>query len=591
MFLSICFILSGTFAAVRDWYPDAFPEPGSISMVWSYSTRMHELHSFETPIAIYVPLKTHSLEWTCIAIHSENFLEPIDYAAPIYRAPEPEEFHNTYARRLCYLYAQVYWLPEVYSETVYNEHMMHMKTYGFNNTMISDEDFQEIYKCVDGGEEGCIDTLAEKHYPMNSNPLDLFAFTGALAGAWLKKSMNNDGWNHNGRWTKTGELCTHSVNCRPYEDYTGYVPVNGPHTLLNKTRWMPLVESDGTGFFYTQEHVTPQLSVVHGLVGTEEQMTRKLDNPKYDLLAEMELTYERVASVTDEEIAMVSMMDSKLNLISETWNAINRLHRFGFESSTLWSVGFTMAEHDATVNAWREKVRHDLIRPTSVSHYLVPKKNVTWFDGTNISSSQWQPLIRVMPHAEYPSGSSAICRATADYIQLYIKNILDWENLATTWVMKAGGAPSNFPAMKGYPKMDHEVTFETLDELADMCSRSRLLGGMHFSASIQAGEDLVEGIGEKAWQTVLKLLNGDGMPAIEVDESRRSMTMAPTAEKTMELEEGSSCISSDDSWMLKLAVAFNIALFILVIGLLLFVCKIQTAVNKVKAVVTANDIL
>merc|ERR1719193_107580 len=97
--------------------------------------------------------------------------------------------------------------------------------------------------------------------------------------------------------------------------------------------------------------------------------------------------------------------------------------------------------------------------------------------------------------------------------------------------MKAGGAPSKFPVIKGYPKMDHEVTFETLDDLADMCSRSRLLGGMHFSASTQAGEDLAEGIGERAWETVFSLLNGDDVPGIEVDESRKGMTMAPTAAK------------------------------------------------------------
>jgi len=584
--MSICLLLSVTFAAVSDWYPDAFPEPKFLSSVWSYSTRSAELHSFETPIAIYVPLKTHSLEWTCIAIHSENFLEPIGYAAPMYRAPEPEEFYNTYARIMCYLYAQVFFLPEVYSETVYNEHMMHMMHYGFSDTMVSDEDFQEIYDCIDGGEEGCIDTLADKHYPMTGGPLDLFAFTGALAGAWITRSMNNDGWNHNGRWTKTGELCTHSVNCRPFEDYTGYVPVNGPHTLVDETRWMPLVESDGTGFFYTQEHVTPQLSVVDGLVGTEEQMSRTVDDPNYDLLAEMELTYERVASVTDEQIAMVSMMDSKLTLISQTWMGINGIHPLGFEESSLWAVGFIMAEHDATLNAWREKVRHDLIRPTSVSHNLVPEKNVTWFDGTNISTSQWQPLIRVMPHAEYPSGSSAICRATADFLQLWVENIYGWENLETTWVMKAGDAPSIFPAMEGYPKMDHEVTFKTLDELADMCSLSRLLGGMHFSASTQAGEDLVEGIGERSWETVLSLLNGDDVPAIEVDESRMGITMV---HETM--EEGSSCMSSEDSWMLKIAMVFIIVLFILVICLLLLVCKILSALKQVKTNVRINDVV
>jgi len=586
MVMIFFFLLCGTFAVVSDWYPNAFPEPKYVSSVWSLSTRSAEVRSVETPIAIYIPMKTHALEWMCTAIHSENFLEPIEFAAPIYRAPEPEEFHNTYARIMCFLNAQAFFLPEVYSETVYNEHIMHMMTYGLYDTMVSEEVFQEIYDCVDGGEEGCIDTLADQHYPMTGEPLDLFAFTGAYAASWIIRSMNNDGWNHNGRWTKTGDSCTHTVNCRPFEDYTGYVPVNGPHTLINETRWMPLVESSGTGFFYTQEHVTPQLHVVDGLVGTEDQMSRTADPPNYDYMAEMELTYERVANVTDEEIALVAMMDDKLDLIMHLWMGINDHHPLGFEESALFILGFTLAEHDATLLAWSEKVRHDLIRPTSVSHYLVPEKNVTWFDGTTISSSQWQPLIRVMPHAEYPSGSSAICRATADYAQLYVTNILGWENLVTTWAMEAGGAPSKFPVIKGYPKMDHEVTFESLDDLANMCSLSRLLGGMHFSASTQAGEDLVEGIGERAWETVLSLLNDDDVPAIEVDESRINITMAPTTAET--IEEGSLCTTSDDSWMLKVAVACGGVLLILVICLLLVVCNKFSADKKAKvAVVTA----
>jgi len=582
--MNICFLLSGTSAVVSDWYPDAFPEPKSLGDVWSYSTRSVELHSTETPIAIYIPMKTMALQWMCTAIHSQNFLDPIDFGAPIYRAPEPEEFHNTYARIMCYLYAQQFFLPETYSETVYHEHMMHMMTYGLSDTMVADEVYMEIYDCVDGGEEGCIDTIADQHYPMTGEPLSLLKFTGMFAAAWIVRSMNNDKWNHNGRWTKTGEACTHSVNCRPFEDYTGYVPANGPHTLMNETRWMPLVESDGTGFFYTQEHVTPQLSVIDGLVGTADQMSRTVENPNYDYLAEMELTYERVASVTDEEIALVALMDSKLLLINAMIMGIDDHHPLGFEELALFALGFQLAEHDATLNAWREKVRHDLIRPTTVSHYLVPEKNVMWFDGTNISSSQWQPLIRVMPHAEFPSGSSAICRVTADFAQLYVENILGWDNLATTWAMKAGDAPSKFQTLEGYPKMDHEVTFETLDDLADMCSRSRLLGGMHFSASTQAGEDLVEGIGERAWEAVFSLLNGDDVPAIEVDESRMNMPIIET------IEDSSSCISSDYSWMLKLAVAFNIVLLIVIIGLLVIVRKIFLGVKEVKvAVVTTTN--
>ncbi len=36
-----------------------------------------------------------------------------------------------------------------------------------------------------------------------------------------------------------------------------------------------------------------------------------------------------------------------------------------FEAGSAFLVGYTSAEHDATVVAWKEKVRHDLVRPTT----------------------------------------------------------------------------------------------------------------------------------------------------------------------------------------------------------------------------------
>ena len=59
-----------------------------------------------------------------------------------------------------------------------------------------------------------------------------------------------DGYNQLG----TDDGCM--VSCSPYSDVTGYAPPADSSTCEIE-RWLPLVEDNGHGFFYRQEHVTP----------------------------------------------------------------------------------------------------------------------------------------------------------------------------------------------------------------------------------------------------------------------------------------------------------------------------------------------
>merc|ERR1719461_865517 len=101
---------------------------------------------------------------------------------------------------------------------------------------------------------------------------------------------------------------------------------------------------------------------------------------------------------------------------------------------------YTTIEHDAVVAAWKEKVRHNLVRPTSYSRWAMPEKEVQWYDGSMISTKDWTPLIRTMPHAEYPSGSMAICQSVADFTKLWVQNVVGLDDLKTKWMVKKGAA-------------------------------------------------------------------------------------------------------------------------------------------------------
>ena len=80
----------------------------------------------------------------------------------------------------------------------------------------------------------------------------------------------------------------------------------------------------------------------------------------------------------------------------------------------------------ADINRWKEKVRHDLVRPTTVIQGTRPERMVRTWGGPHRSSQTMikrkdvEPYKRVMPHSEYPSGSSCLCQGIADYANAFL---------------------------------------------------------------------------------------------------------------------------------------------------------------------------
>ena len=78
---------------------------------------------------------------------------------------------------------------------------------------------------------------------------------------------------------------------------------------------------------------------------------------------------------------------------------------------------------DALLLVWKEKVRHNAARPTTIVHELLGDKLVDTYAGPLmqaqfIPATEWQPFIRTMPHAEYPSASACICTAFKETMSL-----------------------------------------------------------------------------------------------------------------------------------------------------------------------------
>lgn len=77
------------------------------------------------------------------------------------------------------------------------------------------------------------------------------------------------------------------------------------------------------------------------------------------------------------------------------------------------------------------------------------------------------------------------------------------------WEAAAGSA------FGGLPTEDVSGTIETTKEAIEICSQSRLWGGMHFTAAVPAGEALVEGFGQATWDYTQMLMGGDNPSGVE----------------------------------------------------------------------------
>ena len=279
-------------------------------------------------------------------------------------------------------------------------------------------------------------------------------------------------------------------------DTYGYVPQNDPWTIRKKDKWQPLIESDDLGFFYAQEHVTPHIGFYAkpAVVTREEINSRQLDDPMYDYKEEVELAINRVEALASDGFQrdMVSFMDNKINIAGGMIMRLRGKYNLSLEAQVFYHYGYTSTELDVVILAWKEKVRHDAIRPTSLVQAL-GEESVTSFAGVHLARD-WVPFIRVMPHAEYPSGSGCICLGIAQFIDEFLLNEYGDSSIDTTWDFEETGT----------------YTFNNMMDLATTCGDSRLWGGMHFTDSVPDSYELCDGIGTLAYGSLMKGLLGEG---------------------------------------------------------------------------------
>lgn len=183
-------------------------------------------------------------------------------------------------------------------------------------------------------------------------------------------------------------------------------------------------------------------------------------------------------------------------------------------------TGYSAAQYDAMVAAWKEKRRWDRVRPTTLIKARGNDEITTYagpYQGLQaIKTKDFEAYQRVMPHSEYPSGSGCICMSGSEYALKWLQDReqrndnnfrLNLNFLAGSSVNEPGATPAE----------DISYSVNGLYAIYRLCGETRLWGGMHYTASVDGAYELCEGIGDTGYEYAINLESGTGTLSFGAD--------------------------------------------------------------------------
>lgn len=331
---------------------------------------------------------------------------------------------------------------------------------------------------------------------------------GNAAGRLVREAREQDGMN------QLGDAGGRVYHRQPYDDYTGYRPVNTAYTLFNPSRWQPLMGSRGNGNFTIQQFVTPQWAGTRPYSYDRPERFRVasprasqlLNFAAYEAQADEVLTIQ--AALTDEQKMVAELFDNKIASLGFAALFITQSRGFSLDEFVHYDFLTNAAAFDGGIATWKEKYRFDAVRPTSAIRFLYRNRQVSGWGGpgrgtvTDLPGAQWRSYLNTGNHPEYPSGSSCFCAAHAQASRRYLgSDDFGWSVPAPAGssVIEPGVTPA------------HDLTlgpWNTFTAFEQACNRSRVDGGVHFTAATVEAQQMCRPIGDLAFEFVDRHIKG-----------------------------------------------------------------------------------
>lgn len=338
----------------------------------------------------------------------------------------------------------------------------------------------------------------------NSSPVGI----GNKAGRAVVAARERDGMN------QLGDEGNKKYERRPYEDYTGYAPVNTPYHLGDPSRWQPIMTTPGNGTFTAQQFITPQWSVTkpysydtpNGFSTPVPSASNVNNLAAYRAQADEVLVAQ--ANLTDAQKMTAELFDNKIFSLgfSALFVAVSR--GFTLDQFVHYDFLTNVASFDGGIATWNEKFRYDTVRPVSAIRYLYGGETIAGWGGpgqgtvSDLPGNEWRSYLNLGNHPEYPSGSACFCAAHGQASRRFLgSDTFGWSVAAPAGssVLEAGVTPAS------------DITlgpWATFTEFEEVCGASRFWGGVHFLPSISASQQMCRPIGDLAFEFVDRHIRG-----------------------------------------------------------------------------------
>ncbi|WP_234380158.1 DUF6851 domain-containing protein [Streptomyces sp. CMB-StM0423] len=339
---------------------------------------------------------------------------------------------------------------------------------------------------------------------------------GNLAAKGVLKARARDGMNLFGDEGR-------KYHGQPYEDYTGFEPVNTAYKLVNPSKWQPARTPHrrrvgggpgDKGIFTVQHMVTPQMGLVKPDTYRHPSQFRLAPPDHLDhtdprrFKRSVDEILEASATLDDERKVKTEFFDNKFLGIGQSTKAAGIAHDLELDEWVHLIYTSSLAQVEDLIAAWHFKVKYQAPRPFSAIRHVYGKQKVSAWGGPGIGTvhdmpaDEWTSFIPVGDHPDYPSGSTTLCAAEAQAARRFLgDDRLDW-----TWPIPAGWTLTE-PGIT--PSEDMELHYDTWTEFVKDCGYSRVWAGVHFKTTVERSMEFGTQFGDLAYEFVQRYIKGE----------------------------------------------------------------------------------
>jgi len=339
---------------------------------------------------------------------------------------------------------------------------------------------------------------------------------GNLAGKAVVAAAVRDGFNQLGNLGRR-------YNGQPYEDYTGYKPVNTAFDLVHPSRWQPQAGPHnrrlGGGFgdlgvFTVQKFVTPQMRLVKPYTYRDPGEFRLAppDHSDHTRPRDYKRSVDEIlaasAALIDRQKVVSEFFDNKRLGIGSSVGAAALAHPgLSLDGWVHVLLSGSVAIFDTLVAVWHQKAKYDAVRPWSAVRHVYGKSKVTAWGGPgvgtvhDITGNEWASYLNLGDHSEYPSGSTTLCSAEAQATRRFFND----DVLNMSFFVPAGGTLVE-PHLS--PATPVQLHYATWTDFVHECAISRVWGGVHFQKTVERSVEFGVQFGNLAYEFVQRYIRG-----------------------------------------------------------------------------------